>query len=517
MSECSSITVLTKWLDQYLNFERLPQKNIFWLDTMQYLCKRFNHPEYFCPSFHVAGSKGKGSISKMIACILERAGYKTGLYSSPHILEFSERIENAKTKLPEKVYEESVKEIMAGVQSIIPEDLPLQRPVTWFELVTLYAMLCFRNYNADYSVYEVGLGGRLDATNVITPKCCCIGPIELEHTEYLGDTVEKIAFEKGGIIKPSIPVIISKQKPSVKKVFKDIAEQRKAPVVFIDDILKSCEYVYKNRQLSNVSYINEKPLYNKGESAFYGNRNKGADDNNFVKASETSKIDGNSFMGTDIGMDIKLEFSKDTELGRSFKRPINATLKLLGEFQMYNAAVACLAVKTVFPNLDESIIEHGLSDAKLPGRFEIVSPVENYPNIPELILDGAHTVNSVNFTMQTFTKLYENPEIVRASRAHLLFACAADKDFEDISAFFENKFDDVMLTRPGETKASNMERLEKAFESKDIKHETCSDYVRAIEMALEKANEGHAPLLVTGSFYLVAEVKKFLLGKKCCC
>src|SRR5574344_1125328 len=142
MSECSSITVLTKWLDQYLNFERLPQKNIFWLDTMQYLCKRFDHPENYCPSFHVAGSKGKGSISKMIACILERAGYKTGLYSSPHILEFSERIENAKTKLPEKVYEESVKEIMAGVQSIIPEDLPLQRPVTWFELVTLYAMLC---------------------------------------------------------------------------------------------------------------------------------------------------------------------------------------------------------------------------------------------------------------------------------------------------------------------------------------------------------------------------------------
>src|SRR5574344_2907874 len=99
MSDCSPVSILTKWLDQYLNFEHLPQKNIFWLDTMQYLCARFNHPENYCPSFHVAGSKGKGSTSMMIACILQRASSSNtvdsneniGLYTSPHIIEFIER------------------------------------------------------------------------------------------------------------------------------------------------------------------------------------------------------------------------------------------------------------------------------------------------------------------------------------------------------------------------------------------------------------------------------------------
>src|SRR5574344_2223457 len=104
MNESSPISVLTKWLDQYLNFEHLPQKNIFWLDTMEYLCSRFDHPEMSCPSFHIAGSKGKGSISMMIASILTRAGFSTGLYTSPHILEFKERVGTAQGPFPDRVY-----------------------------------------------------------------------------------------------------------------------------------------------------------------------------------------------------------------------------------------------------------------------------------------------------------------------------------------------------------------------------------------------------------------------------
>src|SRR5574344_459581 len=460
MSDCSPVSILTKWLDQYLNFEHLPQKNIFWLDTMQYLCARFNHPENSCPSFHVAGSKGKGSISMMIACILKRAGYNTGLYTSPHILEFIERVGTPNGRFSDDVYAKSVKELMNGIESIIPDELPGRRPVTWFELVTLFSMLCFKNAHTEWAVYEVGLGGRLDATNVIMPKCCCIGPIELEHTEYLGDTVEKIAAEKGGIIKANTPVIVSPQTPSVRKVFEQIAIERNAPIVFVDDMLKDCEVVYKSEQK--------------------------------------------------IGMDITLSF-KSSDL---FSRPIHTTLKLLGSFQAYNAAVASIAVKTVFPTMEESIIEQGLSDAVLPARFEIVSPVESYPNIPELILDGAHTVNSVHFTMDTFQKLYEGKNGV-PSMANLLFACAADKDIEDIVPYFKGKFNKVMLTKPGEVKAADMGRLEIAFSSAGIQHETCGDFTRAIATALKKANEDHAPLLVTGSFYLVAEVKKFLLGRKC--
>lgn len=478
MSECSPVTVLTKWLDQYLNFEHLPQKNIFWLDTMQYLCKRFGNPEKCCPSFHVAGSKGKGSISMMIACILKRAGYNTGLYTSPHILEFIERVGTPSGQFSNEVYEKSVRELMNGVQSIIPEDLPKQRPITWFELVTLFAMLCFRNAKTDMAVYEVGLGGRLDATNVISPLCCCIGPIELEHTEFLGDTVEKIAAEKGGIIKQGIPVIVSPQKKGVREVFKTIAAERNAPIVFVEDVLKRCEYVYKTRQMCDTAIT--------------------------------------SHAQNQTGMEITLDCCY-------FKRPVHTVLKMLGSFQAQNAAVASIAVKTIYPELDESIIEQGLADAVLPGRFEIVQPVTGYPHIPELILDGAHTVNSVTFTMETFKKLFESQRCSCNSReafsdvqnADLLFACAADKDIEDIAPLFKDNFEHVMLTKPGETKTADMVRLEKAFTAADIEHETCGDYVRAIGNALQRADENHLPLLVTGSFYLVAEVKKFLLGRKC--
>lgn len=468
MSESSPITVFTKWLDQYLNFERTPKKNIFWLDTMQFLAKRFNNPEKYCSCFHVAGSKGKGSVSKMIASILEEAGYSTGLYSSPHILKFEERIGTAKGPFVNSIYEQSVSELMNYMQSVIPEKLPGERPVTWFELVTLFAMICFRNAEVDWAVYEVGIGGRLDATNIILPKCCCIGPIELEHTEYLGDTLEKIALEKGGIIKEGVPVIIAPQKPEIRKVFERIADEKKAPVIFVEDVIKNTEYVYKKEQSSA------------------------------------------------IGMQIKLESSV-------FKRPVTSLLQMPGKFQVTNAAVASIALKTIFPDLDEGIIERGLAKAKLPGRFEIISDVSGYPDIPDLILDGAHTVNSIKFTMQTFDALFgkeselcmEKNTSSEKNTAHLLFACAADKDIEDISLLFKNKFERIMLTKPGDVKESDTARMEKAFTAADIEHESCCDYVRAIENALNEANNARMPLLITGSFYLVAEVKKFLLGKKC--
>ena len=133
----SAIGVFENFAEEYLNFEKTPKKNIFWLDTMEFLCKRLSNPQDCCPSFHVAGSKGKGSISKMIACILEEAGYYTGLYSSPHILNFNERIGTVSGPFPEEVYEKSVKQLIDSITSIKTEELPGKRPVTWFELATL--------------------------------------------------------------------------------------------------------------------------------------------------------------------------------------------------------------------------------------------------------------------------------------------------------------------------------------------------------------------------------------------
>jgi len=432
---------LQNWLDQYLNFEKTPKKNIFWLDTMEYFCEKFHHPEIFAPTFHVAGSKGKGSVSAMISSIIDATGKKVGLYTSPHIIDFFERIGSAHSKFDESVYSNATDELISTIEKIQTKDLPAERPITWFELVTLYGMLCFREAKVDYSVFEVGLGGRLDSTNVITPKISVITPIELEHTEFLGDTVEKIAYEKAGIIKKNVPVVIAKQSESVKEVFRKVAKEKNAPIYFIDEIVDEIKFDYEN---------------------------------DFMNVTICSKL---------------------------FKKPIKTKMRLLGEVQAQNAALSAIAIKLSLPKITEREIEIGLAASYLQGRFEITSASRF--GVETMILDGAHTVRSEKFTMETFEKLYGNNK-----NATLLFGCAADKDSKDIAPLFKNHFSDIFLTKPGLVKASNLQEIEQSFKNAGLTFESNEDFVLMIQKAIQKAKEKKTPLLVTGSFYLVSEVKK---------
>lgn len=453
MNQHPSLITLQKWLDSYLNFEKLPKKDIFWLDTMEYLCQITNHPQKSFPSVHVAGSKGKGSTSVMIASILEAAGYKSGLYSSPHILDFSERIASAQGPLPEQVYEATAQELMETVEAIIPENLPGQRPITWFELVTTFAFLCFRQAHVDWAVFETGLGGRLDATNVLEPQLSVITPIELEHTEFLGDTIEKIAGEKAGIIKAGTPVVIAPQKEAALKVLEAKAKELQCPLLKVEELVQ---------------------------------------------------VQGKMVAG-------KMELCLESKL---FTRPIITKLSLLGEYQLWNAATAALVAKTLFPELPEEAIEKGLSQAKLPGRFEVIQRQGI-----DVVLEGAHTPISVALSLQTFRQYLEDTyatstvekslDIINAGKPHLLFACAADKDVHTMAKLFSG-FCSMILTRPGGEKQSNPQLLQEAFREAGHEFTYISDFKEAIQKALEQAKKDAAPLLVTGSFYLVAEVKKFL-------
>lgn len=443
----NAIDVFQEWLENYLNFERTPQKEIFWLDTIDYLCKRFNNPQDYAPCIHVAGSKGKGSVSKMIACILDAAGYNVGIYSSPHISDFRERISKPNSFFSEDIYEKTIKELVPKIDSIVAEDLPAERPLTWFELVTLYAFLCFRNAKVDWAVYEVGMGGRLDSTNVIRPKVCCITPIELEHTEFLGNTVEKIAAEKGGIIKNCTPVIISpQQKESVKIVLREKAITRHAPFYFVEDLISKSSYKFNEKTKRMIVHM-ESPIFN---------------------------------------------------------RPIETELQMLGQMQAQNAAMAALCVKKVLPNLSEEIIEKGLSNAKLSGRFEIIENIKDYEGINHLILDGAHTYNSIRLTIDTLNKLFGD------SKVNLLFACAADKDVKDIAKLFRYRFEHIYVTKPGNKKKADLEAEIQAFSDAQLSFTADSDYKKMIKKAMFESSQNNVNLLITGSFYLLAEVKEIL-------
>ncbi len=187
----------------------------------------FGHPHKNFKTIHVAGTNGKGSLSHMLTSVLMEAGYKVGLYTSPHLIDFRERIRiNGKM-----VSEQFVVDFVQDNKKIFEEIKP-----SFFEMTVAMAFDFFAKQKVDIAVVEVGLGGRLDSTNIITPELSVITNISLDHTDLLGDTIEKIAFEKAGIIKNGIPVVVSQTQAETEQVFIEKAKEVCAPIVFADKI-----------------------------------------------------------------------------------------------------------------------------------------------------------------------------------------------------------------------------------------------------------------------------------------
>lgn len=203
----------------------------FGLDRMQTLMAALNHPECGQRFVHVAGTNGKGSTSAMIAAILRRAGFNTGLYTSPHLVSPVERIQINGKPITEETFTIAFNQVHTVAEDLIAREAIDAHP-SYFETVTAMAFLVFRE-QADISVIEVGLGGRLDATNVITPELSVITPISFDHEAFLGNTIEAIATEKAGILKASIPVVIASQSPAAEAV---IARAARGPLIRSDSV-----------------------------------------------------------------------------------------------------------------------------------------------------------------------------------------------------------------------------------------------------------------------------------------
>ena len=204
-----------QYMNSFMNLERHTDKyseKTYRLDRVRRMLELLGNPQNSYKTIHVAGSKGKGSTAAFIANALQALGYKTGLYMSPHVSDYRERFTLCGTFIDDSDLIRTADELKEGIKSV--ED-----PTT-FELYTVFAFLLFKNIGCSWAVIETGMGGRLDATNVLLPQACVLTPIELEHTKILGDTIEKIATEKSKIIKPNTPVFVSLQKDEAMKVFK---------------------------------------------------------------------------------------------------------------------------------------------------------------------------------------------------------------------------------------------------------------------------------------------------------
>lgn len=198
------------------------------LSTTLAMDEHLHHPHHYYKTIHVAGTNGKGSCSHTLAAVFQAAGYRVGLYTSPHLVDFRERIRVNGEMIPEQYVVDFIEHERAFFEPLHP---------SFFELVTAMAFQYFADELVDIAIIEVGLGGRLDCTNIIKPELCVITNISKDHVQFLGDSLEQIATEKAGIIKPGVPVVVGETTPETRAVFQQKAQEVGAPITFAEDML----------------------------------------------------------------------------------------------------------------------------------------------------------------------------------------------------------------------------------------------------------------------------------------
>lgn len=229
------------------------------------ICNSLNNPQNNFKSLHIAGTNGKGSTSHMLAAILQTAGYKTGLYTSPHLKDFRERIRINGEMIPEKKVIDFVEKYSKQFEEIKP---------SFFEWTVGLAFEFFAEEKIDIAIIETGLGGRLDSTNIITPLLSIITNISFDHKDLLGDTLQKIAIEKAGIIKQNIPVVIGESQSETKNVFIQKAREQNASIVFADEHFKVTRKIYSGHlQTLTVTSENKSQEYTLDLSGNYQQKN----------------------------------------------------------------------------------------------------------------------------------------------------------------------------------------------------------------------------------------------------
>ncbi len=319
---------------------RSPGHSAFHLQRISLLMERLGDPHLQVPTVHIAGTKGKGSTAALVTSILTAQGYTAGLYTSPHLHRAVERIRVGMDPISPQDFAALVERMWPMVEQVGREGG--YGEVTTFEMLTAMAFLYYRLIGADFQVIEVGLGGRLDSTNVVRPQVCAITSISLDHVSVLGDTVARIAGEKAGIIKPGAPVVVAPQSQEALEVFRRVAAERGAPLV----------------------YVGERLSWRKGQADFHGQ----------------------SFQVTGLRGQYEL------------------WTPLLGDYQLENASTAIAAAETLadrgFAISGESIVR-GVRDVCWPGRLEVLEH-----NGRLVIVDGAHNPYSMARLVQALRESF---------------------------------------------------------------------------------------------------------------
>jgi dihydrofolate synthase/folylpolyglutamate synthase len=447
-----------------INYEqtrRVPYRSEeFKLQRMQDLAARLGNPERSFPAVHIAGTKGKGSTSAMIASILQDAGYRCGLYTSPHLYRLEERfVVNGQA-----CDEATIVALLAQIEPIIAEldavaESAGRQGPTYFEVTTAAALEYFRQQKVDVAVLEVGLGGRLDSTNICLPQVTAITSISLDHMPQLGSTLGAIAREKAGICKPGVPMVTGVTEPEPLEVIEETARTTGAPLLARG---KDFDFEY----LPHV-FIPDKRVADADDGAC-----------------------GLNYYDDSQGVSGSIE---------------QIALGMLGRHQAVNASVA-LAVCGVLQRqgwrISEPAMRSGLARARCPARIEILSQT------PPVVLDTAHNPASVAALLSLLEERF------RARPKLLLYAASHDKDSRSMLEQLLPHFDHVVLTRflsnPRAAKPPQLLALAESIcqahrWSRPALHAS-PDPTSAWQLLVSQATPQDL-ICITGSFFLAAEAR----------
>jgi dihydrofolate synthase/folylpolyglutamate synthase len=424
-------------------FRYSPEK--FNLSRMHALMDALGKPHTKYPIIHVAGTKGKGSVSAFCASALQAAGHRVGLYTSPHLQDYAERIHFNGQPIPHASLVELVEEIKPFVAAI-PE-------LTTFEITTALGFLYFARQEATAAVVEVGLGGRLDATNVITPTVAVITSLSYDHTAILGETLAEIAGEKAGIIKPGIPVVLAPQKDEARLVIERVARERDSSLTEVGrDVL----FAPVARSLIGGQTLLVWPAVDQGL------------------------------------VDAYIESG-----GLQEWEPTRLQIPLLGYHQVENAATAYTALIVARQNglaVSDQDIRTGFSKVVWPGRFEIL---QRYPPV---VIDSAHNRDSALKLRLALDDYFPGMPVI------LVFGASEDKDVDGMFAELMPRIRQVVATQSFHPRAMEPERLVELAH----RYGRPAKIVPAVEDAVEEAirmADGEAMVLAAGSLFIAAATR----------
>ncbi|NOY42760.1 MAG: bifunctional folylpolyglutamate synthase/dihydrofolate synthase [Planctomycetes bacterium] len=432
------------------------------LDRMRQLLTRLGNPDAGLPIVHVAGTKGKGSTSTMVAAMLHAAGYETGLFSSPHLEQIEERFAINGQPCPSDELVALVDQLRPVVQAMDQESARADSSMspTYFELTTALALMHFAQHKVDIAVLEVGLGGRLDSTNVCQPAVTVITSISLDHTKQLGTTLPEIAAEKAGIIKPGVPLLCGHIDKAPQRVITEIAKQH------------GCRMLIAGHDFRHRYH----PPRLRGERQAIG----------------------------------RLDFEGD--FADEHVRLADLPLKLLGEHQAANAALAIATVAELRQqgwSIPPEAIRQATAEATLPGRVEVIG------TRPTIVLDVAHNVASAEALVEVLETSFSNQTRV------LLLAATQEKDVAGVVRVLLPHFEKVIVTQyqdnPRAVPTAELEHIV-GKELNRLGRDSCEDAIcvptspyEAWQVAQQLVRENQL-VCITGSFFIVAELRGQLLA-----